>query len=796
MLKNYLVVVFRSLRRQKGYAFINVSGLAVGLACCILIVLYVRSERAVDTVFDDVDRIYRIGSEWRDEGAGLPITAPAPIGEKMVETFPEAQASVRLWAGWLNVRSAEGDVSAFRRSAYVADANVISFFGIPLLHGSAETALRQPRSVVLREDLARAVFGTADAVGRTLLVETYNNGTQPYTVTGVWEPLAFNSFTRFGGGEFALIVSFAPGDVMSEEEWTSWENRYLLHYVKLAPGTAPDAVSARLANFVRAVAPEEYHGMYEPVLQPLRTLYLDDEGGRNRRAVHLLTGLAVLILLVACINFANLATAQALRRGKEIGVRKSIGARRGQIVGQYLGEAVVVAALATVLGALLARVLQNPFFELVGKPLVLPNPWDLPTALTLVGIALATGVLAGAYPALMLSGFQPVRALKGTLRTGPASARLRQGLVVTQFVAAVLLLAGAAVVYEQTAFLRTAPLGFEREHVLAIESVPRDWSAEGVARLQPVKARLEAVPGVRAVSLSWETAAEGGHGNTLPLRRPGQPPEAALDVARFLVDEDFAEVYDLRLADGVFLGENDDGVMLNERAAAAFGIERAGQPLVLGDSAEVEVRGIVKDFHYTSLHEPIRPLVMASLAEVPLYRTFSLRFAGSDPAGTLRRVEAAWHEVLPAAPFDYTFVDEQVAAQYVTERRTGTVVVLAAMLAVLVSGLGLIGLVSISVLQRRREIGVRKVLGATVPSLVALLAKDFVVLVGVAFVVAVPVAWVGMSRWLDGFAYRIALGPEPFLITGALLLVIVVATVSTQALRAARKNPTEALRYE
>jgi putative ABC transport system permease protein len=443
----------------------------------------------------------------------------------------------------------------------------------------------------------------------------------------------------------------------------------------------------------------------------------------------------------------------------------------------------------------MARGLQGPFFALAGKPLVLFDAWGLSMVLTLVGIAVATGVLSGLYPALMLSGFQPARALKGTLRSGPAAIRLRQGLVVAQFGAAVLLLAGAAIVYVQVEFLKSAPLGFEKEHILAIESVPRDWSPEGVARLQRVKERLEAVPGVRAVSLSWETAAEDS-GNTFPLRRVGQPLEEAMDVTRFVIDEDFSEVYGLRLVDGTFLDNDATGVLLNEQAALSLGIERAGQSLVLMDSLEVEVRGIVRDFHYASLHEPIRPLVMVPLAVHPLYRTFSLRFTGGGVTETLRRAQAAWHEMLPEAPFDYTFVDDQIAANYVTERRTGMVVGLAAMLAVLVAGLGVFGLVSISVFQRRREIGVRKVLGASAASLVGMFAGHFAKLALAGSFVAVPLAYWLSQRWLEAFAYRIDIGPAPFLLAVGLVLGLALALVAIQAVRAATADPIRALRSE
>lgn len=795
MLNNRLTIALRVLRRGRGYAFLNVTGLAVGLACCVLIVLYVRSELAVDTVFQDADRIHRLSSDWAEGEHGLPITAPAPAAEQLAAALPEVESSVRMWLGWLNVRDAgEEHAPAFRRNAVVADANMLDFFGIPLVQGDAATALHEPRSVVIHEDLARAAFGTAEAVGETLLVETFNNGTQPYTVTGVWQALPLNSVTQFQGVQHEIIASYTAGDMLREGAWRGWDNRFLLSYVKLAPNATSQAVTAKLGDFVRTEAPEDLHGIYMPVLDPLSTLYLDDDDGRNRRTVWLLAALAGLILLVACINFANLATAQALERAREVGVRKALGAHRGQLLGSLLGEAVLVACAATALGAFLARALQHAFFSMAGKPLVLPNAWDAPMLVGLMGIALATGLLAGLYPALVLSSFQPVRALKGTLRSGPTALRVRRGLVVAQFAAAVLLLAGAAVVHQQIQFIQSASLGFEHEHVLAVESVPRDWSAEGVARMQPVKARLEAVPGVRAVSLSWETAAEGT-GNTFELRRRGQARDDAHAITRFVADEDFDAVFDLELVAGSFLAEGDNGVVLNEQAATLLGAE-VGQALVLGDSTEVTTRGIVKDFHFASLHEPIRPLVIAHVDEVHLYRTFSLRLAPGDLGEALQRVEAAWQEALPSVPFDYLFVDDQVARKYAVERRTGTVVALAAVLAMLVAGLGVLGLVSISVVQRRREIGVRKVLGASVASVVGLFARDFGVLALVGAALAIPLTYVLAERWLEDFAYRVDLGWLPFVAAAGLTVGLTLALVAAQAVRAASADPVQSLRHE
>ncbi|HLA62865.1 MAG TPA: ABC transporter permease, partial [Rhodothermales bacterium] len=373
MFTYHLKSAFRHLRRRKGYAALNVSGLALGLACSILLVLYVRSERAVDATIPDRDRIQRVGSYWQEESMGLPITAPAPVGPALARTYPEVEAQTRLWAGWINLRTP--GAPALRRNGYVADPNVASFFGLPMLHGNARTALDRPRSILLHEGLARALFGTTDAVGRTVTLETYNTGDQTYTVTGVWRDLPFNSFTHFGGEPYDLIVPWTGADdFVPAASWADWTNRTLLTYVKLAPGASTERLTAAFDGFVRREAPAELHGAYRPILEPLARLYLDDEDGKNRRTVGLLAGLAALILLVACINFANLATARALERAREIGVRKAIGARRGHLVSALLGEAFLVSTLATVLGAGLARVLQGPFFSLTGKPLVLDHP--------------------------------------------------------------------------------------------------------------------------------------------------------------------------------------------------------------------------------------------------------------------------------------------------------------------------------------------------------------------------------------------------------------------------------------
>ncbi|MEM8602190.1 MAG: FtsX-like permease family protein, partial [Bacteroidota bacterium] len=410
----------------------------------------------------------------------------------------------------------------------------------------------------------------------------------------------------------------------------------------------------------------------------------------------------------------------------------------------------------------------------------------------------ATGVLAGSYPALVLSAFRPVRVLRGTA-TGRQGGGLRRSLIVAQFAVALVLVAGASIVHQQTVFLDKAALGFDRDQVLAIRSVPRDWSPEGVEQLQPIKARLEAVPGVRAVSLSWETAAEGAY-NTLAVRRSDQPESDAINVPRFVVDAEYDDVYGLDMTMGTFFppDEQQSGVLLNEQAATLLGVTASGALVHVdggdgNESNEVPVLGIVRDFHFESLHRAIGPLVLTSVDQVPFYRTFLLRLDTDDTAATLAAVRAAWQDVLPTAPFDYSFVSEDLTLLYAPERRAATVVALAAALALVVAMLGLVGLVSLVVLQRRKEIGVRKVLGASALRIVGLFVKDFGVLVLVAMGVAAPLTYLAAARWLETFAYRIDLGPAPFVVVGGVLLATTLAAVCALVLRSALADPIRAL---
>ncbi|MEM1128851.1 MAG: ABC transporter permease [Bacteroidota bacterium] len=812
MLRSYVQVAARSLLRHKGLSFVNVAGLSLGVACCLLALLFARHEHAVNTIFPEVDQLYRVDSVWREATMGLPLTTMAPVGETLAREYPEVTDQVRLYLMAGTVRLG---AESWRKSVMMADTTLFEVFDLPLLHGDPATALREPRSVVVTADVAAELFGTTEVLGQTVLLETWTAGWQSYTITGVREKLPYNSLTYVGTDDgYGLIIPPHPfGDFIQESGWTSWESRYIMQFVKLSPEASLDALQPKLADFVEAYAPETLHGQVQIQLNPLRTLHLTEEQARVHRIVRLLLVVGGLVLLLAGINFTNLSTARSLTRLKEIGVRKVIGARRDQVLGQFLSDSMLHSLLATVVGVLLAAPLVTPFFELLGRDLDAGPLWDGTTLLALLGLWAGIGLAAGAYPALVLSAFRPAKALKGTLRAGPAAAWLRRTLVVVQFAVAVALMLSVYVISQQLSFIDEHDVGFATDQVLVIESVPRIFDTGGVARVQAAKAQLEAVPGVQAASLSWEVAGSGSRsvGNTRALLPQGQPRAAALSTSYFVVDEDFAATYGLSLRAGRFFSSEHpadlQGIVLNERAAQAFGWspeEALGQLVEVWTTARPEgapwvgrpVIGVMADHHYQSLYEPIRPLAYFSVNAETMYRVLSLRLDTADLATTVAAAEATWRTVFPEATFTYTFVDEQLDRAYRTEQRLRQLMGMATLLAVVIAVLGMLGLTALSTARRTKEVGVRKVLGASVPGLVALLAREHLRLVLIALAVGLPAAYLVALQWLNAFAYRadvswLALGG-----IGLATLLIAGLTVSYHTIKAATANPVQTLRTE
>jgi len=798
MLRNDLKTALRSLRRHLGVTAVNVVGLGVGIGVSVLLLFFVRSELAVNDVFPNADRIYRIDSWHTDEGDKLRFISTNPLGKTIEREAHGVQARTWLYGIGITVRT-DGDY--YRRESLLTNPGFFDVFDLPLRHGDPETALDQPRSVVLRSDVARTLFGTTDVVGRPVDVKTYRNGTQPYTVTGVWDTLPRNSVTQFRGTEYKMLLSeTGTWDFAEEASWSQSKNPFLVQYVRLAENTDVIDLRTTLGDLVAANAPDEVAETLAVGLSPLTEVYLTRADNAGWQRISLVAVLAAFVLLIAGINFTNLATARSLDRVREIGVRKTLGAHRGQLARQFLVEAVLVGSLATVLGAALAAVGRPLFEQLVGVDLVLRALWDAVTIGGLVGLALAVSLLSGAYPAAVLSGFRPIEVLRDRLSLGASAGALRKGLVVVQFALAIGLLAGVYVLHEQLRFATNPDAPYPTARMLVVESPPRDFSPAGYRRVQTARDRLAAEPGVEAASVSWEVPRVGSGVGGATLRRPEWPSSRSVTAGQYRVDPHFDETYNLTVTKGRFFREPVTGdstsVVLNEIAVERMGLERpVGAEIEWGDYGTLTVIGVVEAFNVQNARTGLGPVALRALQPGEWFRSVSVRLAAGTDGG-VSAVRSVWDEVLPDAPFASRFLDDTIAEGYAAEQQTRRIVGAGAGLALFVALLGLVGLMGFTVRRRTREIGLRKALGASVTSIVRLLSTDVAKLIGLAFLVGGPAAYVLARWWLQDFARRIALTPWPFLGVGLGALVCALAAVSVHTVRAARVDPARTLRDE
>ena len=811
MFRNYFTIAVRHLNRQKGYSFINVTSLALGIACCLLILLYLRDELSYDRFHDKAEQIYRVISEERD-GDVVVRTAEVmmPTVKFMREDFPEVEEMVRFIPPGNAWMIKYGDRGFYERNFYLADSTVFNVFDVPLLAGDPRTALAGIDRVVLSESIARKYFGDENPIGKILDAE----GSFHFEVTGVMRDLPSN--THLG---FDILAAFRIQEHYADNPADVWDWRKSYSYVLLREGSDPDELEAKLPAFVEKYVGDRYDGHTSTLtfrLQPVTDIHLhshlERELGPNSdvRYVYLFGAIAVFIILIACINFMNLATARSAGRAGEIGLRKTFGAARGQVIRQFISESMIMTGFAVCLALLLA-VSSLPWFNsLAGKTMSLDadTAWFALGAVLVIGAVV--GFVAGSYPAFYLSGLVPVQALSGMRSPGTGNATIRRILVVGQFVISIALIICTGVVYSQLDFIRARNMGLNTDQVVA---VPQTF-APVITKSGIYKARVKEIPAVLNVSMSFLLP---GHKNAvvpIKARRRGQDESSMIDMNQAWTDDEFIETFGIELVAGRFYDSAFPGdwtrtgsVVINEAAVARLGYESAGEALgkdieglqeLITDSNErgelqPSIVGVVRDFHYATLHEPIEPLVL-----FPNYPGgyAMIKIDSGRMSEGLSGIEEAWHEVNPDFAFEYFFVEDTFARLHEAEQGYGRIFVSFAALAVLIACLGLVGLSSFTAERRTKEIGVRKVLGASIPNLFRLLSNEFIRLVIVANLFAWPAAYFVMTSWLDNFAYRVDLGWTTFLVAGLLAMAIALLTVSFQAVRAATANPVESLRTE
>lgn len=801
MRRNYIKVALRNLRRQPGYSFISVFGLAVGMMCCMFLLLYIHDELRYDRSYEKAERVYRVVTDVIDEGGTVNATAysvPA-LGPAMLQGMPMVEAVTRVD----RVRSSlirVGEKQFMEDHLFIVDSSFFDLFSYRFLQGDPKTALNKPYTVVLTRSTALRYFGTENPIGQTINRENRDD----LQVTAVVEDPPSNTHIRFN--VLSTMETFnaeRPGYFDN-----AWRVLYGYTYVLLSDAAQDGAVEAGLPALTEAPlqALSERGGyMIHFTLQPLTRIHLHShrenelELGGQAAYVYLLVTIAVLLLLIACINFVNLSTAQATVRAREVGIRKVVGASRSELVRQFLIESMLSTTLAAVLALLLFMLLLPVFNQLSGKAFALSVLGTPVLAAGFIAVALIAGIAGGSYPAFVLSAFRPTSVLKGIQLQGRSGAGVRKGLVVAEFAGAIVLMIGASVIVQQLMYMRNADLGFDKAQVVALQ---RAFPRSKARQMQAIKQALVRTPAVKGVTLAsaWPTRPVVGQ---LSFRTEDMPTGAGHQMQWYQVDEEYLETLGMELMAGRNFSperaSDSAAVLINQTAARQFGLaddEAVGKRVFTPDRDKElsTIIGVVKDFHTLSLHDPVEPVLFAYYWARP--RNILVKTDRRDIPAGLAYIEKTWAQHVPDFPLTYTFIDQQYGALYRVEERLSRVVGTFAGLAILVACLGLFGLVAFSARQRTKEVGIRKVLGATASSIIVLLSKDFLRLVAVAFIIATPLAYLTMQTWLETFAYRIDLSTGIFLVAGGLALLVAVVTVSYQAMRAALADPVKSLRYE
>jgi putative ABC transport system permease protein len=806
MLKNYFKIGIRSLLRNKFFTAINIFGLTLGMTTCMLIMLYVQNEMSYDRFNKKADQIVRVVFRGSIQGEKMKeAMVMPPVAQTFKSEYPEVLEATRL-RNFGNPRVTYGD-KTFKENAFAyADSNFFEVFTLPFLKGNPKTALLEPNTIVISESVAKKYFGNEDPIGKVLLFKDLNTS---FKITGVMREMPVNAHFHFD--LFASMASFP------QSREFSWMTSEYYTYLVLPKGYDYKKLEAKLPADVEKYMGSQLQkamgmtytqfrqkgnelGLY---LQPLMDIHLHSDLNLELgpvgdiRYVYIFSVVAIFMLLIACINFMNLSTAGASKRAREVGIRKVLGSLNGQLVRQFLLESLLLASFALLLSLILVFWTLPFLNELSGKNIsfnLLSNPWLIPGLLL---FALVTGLLAGSYPAFFLSSFKPVTVLKGKLSSRGKTVSLRSGLVVFQFFISIVLIIGTIIVQKQLAFIQNEKLGYNKDQVVIVQE--SYWLGKN---LEPFKQKLLQDPRVVNISSSGYLPAGNTYNNNFMIYADNNS-DQLVKTLRYDVDYNYIQTLGMEMADGrnfsKSFGTDSTGIIINEETAKAFGWDKNAlghnltRPDNDGTKLTYHIIGVVKNFHFKSFHEPISPLVMVlnSNNENLIVKTNT-----RDVAGLLNTMKKDWNDLKGEVPFSYTFLDRRFNNSYESEQKIGLILSIFAGVTIFVACLGLLGLATFTAEQRTKEIGIRKVLGASITNIVSLLSMDFIKLVFIAFIVATPVAWYMMNKWLQDFAYKTNISAWIFLLAAALAIAITILTVSFRAIRAALVNPVNSLRAE
>ncbi|PHN03568.1 hypothetical protein CRP01_26145 [Flavilitoribacter nigricans DSM 23189 = NBRC 102662] len=808
MLKSNFKIAWRHLFKQKLFSAIKIGGFALGIAACLLIALFIRDELRYDQRYQEKDRIYRLLGVMNDEGDIMKgVHFPAPMAKALIEDYPEVETAGRFLsselfgAGSREVRRAAEQQNTFESGFIFADQELLDILEIPIVQGDPKKALAQPNTVVISQSKAEKYFPNENPVGKELVLD--NNGEEPLTVGGVMADFPKTSHIH---PDFLMTMAgreFWPG------EQNFWRANNYHTYVRLQPDANPEQLEENLMGILeKYVLPAQVaagnvdaektlkKASFE--LQPIEDIHLYSENIHDRlthgdiRFVWMFGGIAGFILLIACINFINLSTAKSANRAKEVGLRKVVGSYRSHLINQFLTESVLFSLLSFVIGLTLAWVLLPYFNQLAGKQLVIPtNEWWLLPLLLVAAVLI--GLLAGLYPSLYLSGFQPIQVLKGKFSRSGKSSKMRNVLVVFQFTTSIILIIGTFVIYQQMNFILNKKLGFDKEQVVTLQGAGTLGD-----RTKALKEELLKLPSVENATLSDYLPVVGTKRNGNGFWKEGKTKEESPVYGQmWRVDHDYIETMGMKMVAGrdfsVAMPTDSQAVIINQTLARELGLEDPVGKRITNSGFVSEVIGVVEDFHFENMKNEIEGLCIA-ITDQPA--AISVKLNTSDMGAAIDNLTATWDRFAPNQTIRYEFLDDSFALMYSDVKRMGQIFTSFAILAIIVACLGLFALSAFMAEQRSKEMSIRKVLGASVPNIFRMLTQGFLTLVLIALVIAVPLGWYLMKKWLQDYEYRIEIGWEVFAFAGTIALLIAVLTISYQAIRAATDNPIKALGQE
>ncbi len=801
MLKSYIKTGWRNIVRHPFYSLVNIAGLFTGITFTLLIGAYVLGELRVNKSLHHANQQYLLSSIWKDPNMGNIITTLGPLSKRLKEDYPTLVANYYRWDG-ITSGVTKGD-KAFREGIQLGDSTLLSMYGFELLYGNVKTALNNPFSVVITTDAAIKYFGKTDVVGETISIQSFSGGNHDFAITGVLKDLTENSVTQINTANRNTF--FIPTNTFAyfgRTDFESWTNMYTPSYIELQPGISPKDLERPIQQLVQANASDliKQNLKIEPIA--LTDFYLQNNKGLVKRMVYTLSFVGLFILLMAIINFINITISRSSARMREIGIRKVLGGLKKQLIIQFLTESIILVLIATVLAIAVYPLLTPVFNDMVGKKL--PTLSSFPALFVLIPLSLIliVGLLAGLYPAFVLSSVKSVDSLKGKLKTVKENILLRKSLVGFQFAIALIVLIAATIVTQQVTHFFGQGLGYNKEYIVSAQ-VPRDWSKQGVKKMETVRNQFAAMPQISSATLSYEIP-NGNNGGQSPVYKPGTDSTKAIPMWGLLTDENYTATYGIPQKAGSFF--NDKGldtskIVLNEKAVKVMGWnnpeDALGQQLrVQGDNTVYNVGGVVKDFHFTSMQQAIEPIIIFHVNRGGAYRYLSFKIKPGNIAATIEAIQKKWATLLPGSSFEYSFMDDTLKKLYASEIQLKKAAYTATVLSLIIALLGVLGLVSLSIQKRVKEIGVRKVLGASMPNVVALFVKEFLVIIIVAGAVACPLAWLLMKNWLNNYAYRVDLTVLPFLWAVVGLGLITVLLIGLQTVKTALANPVKNLRTE